>query len=61
VREGMKFKSLVLPSPAASELSEKLETLFLLCLQFVLHHNLRQYQHVKNDDIDGSHHAVSHV
>lgn len=43
VMEGMKFKSLVLPAPAAFELSENFRIPFFLCLQLILHHNPRQY------------------
>lgn len=49
VMEGMKFKSLVLPSPAAFELSKNFRTPFFFTPQFILHHNPRQYRHVKDD------------
>lgn len=37
------------------------ECFSVLCLQFILHHNLRLYQHVKDDSTGCSHHAVSHI
>lgn len=37
------------------------ECFSILYLQFILHHDPRLYQHVKDDSTGCSHHAVSHV
>lgn len=59
--EGMKLKSLfhhLLPLLHSVRTSKHH---YFSCLWFILYHDLRQYQHVKDDPTDCSHHAVSCV